>query len=256
MEYKLINKESWDKKVDTNDIWTRAVSSEVVESARNGEWSIVLTPKKTIPRTWFPEDMNGLKILCLASGGGQQGPILAATGADVTVLDYSSKQLDQDKMVASRDGLKITTVQGDMSDLSCFDDETFDMIVHPWSNCFIASVLPVWQEAFRVIKHGGCLLAGFGNPIEYIFDLEALEKGELVVRHSIPYSDLTSLSEEELKRLIVDSGEPICFGHSLEEQIKGQLDAGFLISGFYEDESGSPLNQFINTGIATKAIKL
>ncbi len=256
MEYKLINKEAWDKLVETNDIWTQAVSSEAVESARKGDWSIVLTPKKPIPRKWFPKQMNGLKILCLASGGGQQGPILAASGADVTVLDYSPKQLDQDKMVAVRDGLKITTVQGDMSDLSRFDNETFDMIVHPWSNCFVASVLPVWQEAFRVLKHGGCLLAGFGNPIEYIFDLEALEKGELVVRHSIPYSDLTSLPEEELKRLVVDPGEPICFGHSLEDQIKGQLDAGFLISGFYEDESGSTLNQFINTGIATKAIKL
>ena len=37
--------------------------------------------------------MKGLKVLCLASGGGQQGPILAAIGADVTVFDNSQGQL-------------------------------------------------------------------------------------------------------------------------------------------------------------------
>lgn len=256
MNYKTINKEAWNNKVNESDVWTQAVSSEAVEAAKKGDWSIVLTPNKPIPNDWFPKDLKNKKILCLASGGGQQGPILAATGAEVTVLDYSPKQLDQDRMVAIRDDLEITTVQGDMSDLSCFEDESFDLIVHPWSNCFIASVLPVWKEAYRVLKHGGSLLAGFGNPIEYIFDLEGLENGRLDVRHSIPYSDLTSLTEEELKKLVLDQGEPICFGHTLEDQIKGQLDAGFLIAGFYEDESGSTLNRYINTGIATKAIKL
>lgn len=256
MNYKTINKEAWNNKVNESDVWTQAVSSEAVTKAKNGDWSIVLTPNKPIPKDWFPKDLKNKKILCLASGGGQQGPILAATGAEVTVLDYSPKQLDQDRMVAIRDSLEITTIQGDMADLSCFEDEAFDLIVHPWSNCFIASVLPVWKEAYRVLKHGGSLLSGFGNPIEYIFDLERLEEGKLEVRHSIPYSDLTSLTEEELNRLVIDQGEPICFGHSLEDQIKGQTDAGFLIAGFYEDESGSTLNRYINTGIATKAIKL
>ncbi|MDQ0256328.1 2-polyprenyl-3-methyl-5-hydroxy-6-metoxy-1,4-benzoquinol methylase [Evansella vedderi] len=51
--------------------------------------------------------MEGLKILCLPSGGGQQGPILAAAGADVTVIDISKKQLEQDGKVAKRDGLTL-----------------------------------------------------------------------------------------------------------------------------------------------------
>lgn len=54
---------------------------------------------KSIPKNWFPT-LEGLKILCLASGGGQQGPILAAAGADVTVVDISQKQLEQDIYVA------------------------------------------------------------------------------------------------------------------------------------------------------------
>jgi SAM-dependent methyltransferase len=200
--------------------------------------------------------MKGNKILCLASGGGQQGPILSAVGADVTVLDYSPKQLAQDEMVAKRDNLHLKTVQGDMCNLVMFKDETFDLIVHPWSNCFIKDVNKLWNEAYRVLKKGGSVLSGFGNPLEYIFDLEKMEAGRLEVRHSIPYSDLTSLSDEERQKLIYDNNDPLCFGHSLEDQIGGQIKAGFVITGFYEDVNGSILDQYIKVGIATKAEKI
>lgn len=256
MSYKKINQKAWDALVVKGDTWTQPVSSDIIQNARDGEWSIVLTPKKTVPRSWFPKDLKGLNILCLASGGGQQGPVLAATGAKVTVFDYSSKQLEQDELVAKRDCLVIKTVQGDMCDLSCFNDEIFDLIIHPWSNCFVEDIIPVWKEAFRVLRHGGSLLSGFGNPLEYIFDMSALDNGKFVIRHTIPYSDLTSLPKEELQKMILDTGEPICFGHTLEDQIQGQINAGFLIAGFYEDVSGSALSTYLNTGIATKAIKL
>jgi len=249
------NRDAWDKLVEQEDHWTRPVSSEEIENARKGIWSIVVTPKKPIPRSWFPEDINGKKILCLASGGGQQGPILAAAGSNVTVFDNSMKQLEQDEKVAELENLNIKTVQGDMRDLSDFKDETFDLIVHPWSNCFVDDILPVWKEAYRVLKHGGNLISGFANPTEYIFDYKKLEQGEFVVRHSLPYSDLTSISEIELQELL-DSGEPLAFGHTLEDQIKGQLDAGFLIAGFYEDIRGIELDKYMNGGIATNAIKL
>lgn len=256
MNYKERNKVVWDHYVRTNYVWTKPVSKKEVEEAKKGNWHIVLTPNKKVPRSWFPKDMKGVKILCLASGGGQQGPILAATNAEITVLDYNENQLKQDQLVAKRDGLIINTVQGDMCDLSMFEDETFDMIVHPWSNGFIEDVRPVWKEAYRVLKPSGELLSGFGNPLEYIFDLESYNQGELKVRHSIPYSDLTSLDEDERNRLIIDQNEPICFGHTLEDQIGGQIDAGFIITGFYEDKSGGLLDQYISTSMATRAKKI
>jgi SAM-dependent methyltransferase len=255
-DYREINKDVWNQLAESGNVWTRPVSKETVEQAKKGDWHIVLTPKKKVPRDWFPKEMQGLKILCLASGGGQQGPILAATGAKVTVLDYSPNQLAQDEMIAKRDGLMIKTVQGDMSNLSMFEDDCFDVIVHPWSNCFTEDVNKVWQEAYRVLKKGGILMSGFGNPLEYIFDLEKMNQGELVVKHTIPYSDLTSLTEEERHRLVLDQNEPLCFGHSLEDQIGGQTKVGFAITGFYEDVNGSMLDQYIKVGIATKAIKL
>jgi SAM-dependent methyltransferase len=256
MDFLRINQAVWDKNVENSNIWTQPVSTEEIIKAKNGEWHIVVTPIKEVPREWFPELLKGREILCLASGGGQQGPILAATGASVTVFDNSQNQLIQDMMVSQRDDLGIKTVKGDMRDLSVFENDSFDVIVHPWSNVFIDDVLPVWKEAYRVLKKGGILISGFGNPIEYIFDLDKMNAGELVVRHKIPYSDLTSISTDELNDLVLNQGEAIVFGHSLEDQIAGQIKAGFLIGGFYEDISGSPLNEYINTSIATKAIKL
>jgi ubiquinone/menaquinone biosynthesis C-methylase UbiE len=114
---------------------------------------------------------------------------MAALCAEVTVFDNSKKQLEKDEFVAKRDGLTIRTVQGDMKDLSVFEDEYFDLIVHPWSNGYVDNVLPVWNECSRVLKKNGALIAGFGNPIECIFDLGEMEKGNLVVKHKIPYAD-------------------------------------------------------------------
>lgn len=127
----------------------------MIQLAKDGNWSIVLTPNKAVPRDWFPEDIETKKVLCLASGGGQQGPIIAALGADVTVFDNSKKQLEKDEFVAQRDGLNIKTIQGDMKDLSVFDDEYFDFIIHPWSNGYVDTVLPVWNECSRVLKKNG-----------------------------------------------------------------------------------------------------
>jgi SAM-dependent methyltransferase len=249
------NRAAWDHSVATGNEWTVPVGPEVTAAARRGEWHIILTPTKPVPRDWFPP-LAGLPTLCLASGGGQQGPVLAAAGAAVTVFDNSPRQLAQDRLVADRDGLAIETVQGDMADLSCFPDGRFGLVVHPCSNSFVPDVRPVWREAFRVLRPGGVLLAGFTNPVAYLFDYEKMEAGELVARHRIPYSDLTSLTDEERRRY-TEANEPLCFGHTLADQVGGQLDAGFVLSGFYEDGwPGKKLDEYLPCFIGTRAVKL
>lgn len=254
MDIRTYNRRAWDREVERENPWTVPVSREAVAAARQGEWQIVLTPTKPVPRDWFP-DVRGLNVLCLASGGGQQAPILAAAGAKVTVLDNSPRQLAQDRLVAERDGLTITTVEGDMADLAMFADESFDLVCHPVSNLFVPDVRPVWREAFRIVRRTGTLLAGFVNPVVYIFDQVLAEEGHLQVKHSLPYSDLTGLSEEERQRYI-DAEEPLEFSHTLEDQIGGQLEAGFLITGFYEDRApDNLLSSYMPTFIATRAIR-
>lgn len=250
------NSEAWDQEVESGSVFTKPVSSELIQKARKGQWEISLTYKKPVPHDWFPE-LEGLRVLCLASGGGQQSPILAAAGARVTVFDNSEKQLEQDRYVADRDHLDIHTVKGDMRDLSVFSDSSFDLTVHPVSNGFIPNVLVVWKEAYRVLSSKGILISGFSNSLVHIFDEEQYEKGILKVSYAIPYSDTKSLSKEQLKRKL-HAKRPLEFGHTLENQIKGQIDAGFVITGFYEDNYADTelLDRYINTLIATKAEKI
>ncbi len=227
------NREAWDKEVDNKNVWTVPVDSDRVARARGGDWPVVLTPRRAVPSEWFP-DLQGATVLCLASGGGQQGPLFAAAGAQVTVFDNSPRQLSQDRLVAEREGLHIDLVQGDMADLSCFEDEAFDLVFHPCSNCFSETIRPVWRECFRVLRPGGTLLAGFANPLLFCFDRDKEAQGVLELRYAVPYSDVSSLTDRERKRLL-EPDEPLCFGHSLEDQIGGQLDAGFVLTGLYED---------------------
>jgi len=248
------NRLAWDGLVQRGFKWTVPVTSEVVRAAQRGDWEIVLTPCRVVPRDWFPQ-LAGTRTLCLAGAGGQQAPILAAAGAMVTVFDNSPRQLGQDRLVAERENLPIEAVLGDMRDLQIFADESFQLVVHPCSNCFVPDVRPVWREAFRVLAPGGTLLAGFINPAAFIFDDGASERGELVVRHQLPYSDQFSLTEQEQKKLI-EAGEPFIFSHSLEDLIAGQTGAGFVITGLYEDTwPDKPLSKYMPAFIATRAQK-
>jgi len=250
------NRKAWDQEAAKGNEWTVPVSSETIARARKGEWQVVLTPLKPVPREWFPP-LEGRRVLGLASGGGQQGPLFAAAGAKVTIFDNSPAQLDRDRQVAAREGLTIELVQGDMKDLSRFADESFDLVFHPCSNCFVPDVKPVWKEAFRVLKRGGVLLSGVVNPIAFLTDPALEEKGILQIKYSVPYSDLTSLTDEERRRY-TDKNEPLAFGHSLEDQIGGQIAAGFVITGFFEDgwtEAKGLIHKFLPCYIATRALK-
>jgi SAM-dependent methyltransferase len=258
MDVRSHNRAAWNKSVDEQNRWTVPVGSETVARARQGEFELLLTPTKPVPAAWFP-NLKGLPTLCLASGGGQQGPLLAAAGAVVTVFDTSDRQLAQDRLVAERDGLAIETIEGDMADLSMFADESFGLIVHPCSNCFVPEIRPAWRECCRVLRPGGVLLAGFANPVRYLFEDERTQNGRLEVKYRVPYSDLTSLGPDEMKRVVLEPMAPIEFGHTLTDQVGGQIDAGFLLAGFFED--GYPdaerdrLSKFMETFIATRALK-
>ena len=225
--------------------------------AARGDWKVILTPNRPVPAAWFG-DIRGQALLCLASGGGQQAPILAAAGAHVTSFDNSDEQLALDRLVADRDGLSLRTIQGDMANLAVFGDESFDLIFHPVANLFVPDIKPVWRECARVLRSGGRLLSGFMNPAFYYFDHDVAEKtGNWSVKYRLPFSPLTSLDARERQKLI-ESNSPLEFGHSLDDQIGGQLNAGLVIAGCYEDDwsdEATPFNRFGPMYIATLARK-
>lgn len=248
-QYTEINSKIFDKWVTEGWEWGQPINHNVFEKAKNNDWFVLLTPTKPVPKEWFYKFDNA-NILGLASGGGQQMPIFTALGANCTVLDYSEKQLLTEKEIAKRENYNINTVRADMTKPLPFEDESFDLIFHPVSNCYIEDVLPVWKECYRVLKNGGILLSGLDNGINYIFNDE-----ETAIVTKLPFNPLKDkqLYEDSLKNYW-----GIQFSHTIEEQIGGQLQAGFLITDIYQDTNGEGRLHELNIPCfyATRAVKI
>ena len=248
MKYQDINAATIDRWIEEGWEWGIPISHETYVKATEGKWDVVLTPTRPVPHEWFGS-LAGKKVLGLASGGGQQIPVFAALGAECTVLDYSEKQLESERMVAEREGYPVNLVRADMTKPLPFADESFDLIFHPVSNCYVEEVRPIFRECYRVLKPGGVLLGGFDNGINYILD----EKEEYL-QNCLPFNPLKN---PEQMRQLEAAGDGVQFSHTLEEQIGGQLEAGFLLTDVYEDTNGAGrLHEHgIPTFWATRAVK-
>lgn len=249
MRYQDVNAETIGRWVEQGWEWGLPVDHRTFEAAQRGDWHMVLTPTKSIPRSWLPKRLDGLDLLGLASGGGQQMPICAALGARCTVLDYTPAQLDNERRVAEREGYNITCIHADMTQPLPFPNASFDIIIHPVSNCYVRDVLPIWHECFRVLRPGGRLLSGLDNGISYMADAE----GERII-NALPFDPL--VNPEHARQLALDDGG-VQFSHTAEEQLRGQLQAGFILRDLYEDTyaEGRLHDLNIPTFWATLAIK-
>lgn len=248
MRYQDINAKTIDAWCESGWEWGKAISHEEFNAAQNGQWDVLLTPTKYVPHEWFGE-LKGKDVLGLASGGGQQIPIFSALGAKCTVLDYSGNQCESERMVAKREGYTVNVIQADMTKRLPFEDEAFDLIFHPVSNCYVEDVKPIFKECYRVLKKGGILLCGLNNGFAYIFD-----ETETNMKYRLPFNPLKDpvAYEDSIKN---DWG--IAFSHTLEEQIGGQLEAGFTLTDLYEDTSkyGVLHDYNVPTFLATRAVK-
>ena len=246
------NAKTWDQWSEEDFIWTVPFSAEQFAQAKNRDIELILTPMKKAPLWWF----NGLgrRVLGLASGGGQQSAELTAHGYEVTILDMSLRQLLADKLVAQREGYALNLVKADMTQLFPFEDNSFDFIVHPVSNCYIEDVEHVWREAFRVLTPGGALMSGWTNPIMYMVDEAALYSEDIPLEIRIPLPYNSRLEQQKGVKITTESGYQ--FSHTLDTQIGGQLRAGFLLKDFFEDnEEDNRLGKFCNLYAATLAVK-
>ena len=229
MNYQDVNAETIDRWVREGWEWGVPVSHETFVKAKRGEWDVVLTPTKPVPRSWFGE-LSGKRVLGLASGGGQQMPIFAAAGAVCTVLDYSQAQLENERIVAEREGYGIEIVRGDMTKTLPFPDSSFDLIFHPVSNCYVREVKPIFRECARVLRPGGVLLGGYDNGVNFMVGDDERE-----IVNAFPFDPL---ARPEQLRFLRETDCGVQFSHTLEDQLGGQLEAGFIITDLYEDING------------------
>lgn len=248
MRYQDINAAVIDRWVEEGWEWGVPITHEEFIAAQNGKWDVLLTPTKPVPHAWFGE-LKGKKVLGLACGGGQQMPIFSALGADCTVLDYSPKQLEREHMVAQREGYNIRIIRADMTKPLPFPDEEFDLIFHPVSNCYVEKVEPIFAECFRVLKHGSILLCGLGNEINYLVD-----ENETVINNEMPFNPLVN---DRYRNQLEAEDCGMQFSHTIEEQLGGQLKAGFVLTDIFGDTNGEGRLHEMNveTYYVTRAVK-
>lgn len=191
----------------------------------------------------------GARVLGLASGGGQQMPVLTAAGAACTVLDYSPAQLESERVVAEREGYKITTMRADMTKSLPFSDASFDLVVNPVSMCYIREIEPVFREIFRVLKPGGVVMTGQDSGINYVVD----DAEERIIR-GLPYDPV---ADPKLLEEARESDDGVQFSHTAGEEIAAILHAGLRVTDIFEDTNGDGRLDRLNipSFIAVRAVK-
>lgn len=230
------------------------LSHEEYLAAQNGALDVTLAGRGLVPKVWFPE-LKGCDILGLACGGGQQCPVFAAHGANVTVMDISDNQLEGERYAAEREGYEINIVKADLSKPFPFEDDSFDMIFNPVSNCYIEDIQPMWKECARVIRSGGILMMAFVKEEHFMFEPDFENEDVLISRHALPFSPLRDLSEEQLAKKQKEN-MPLAFSHTLTEQLGGLIAAGFELTDIFEDGDGGGLfDKWMNSYVAVRAVK-
>ncbi|HHX03378.1 MAG TPA: class I SAM-dependent methyltransferase [Tissierellia bacterium] len=255
--YIRFNQDRWNRvSRKRGNPYTIPISHEELQLAKDKPLEVALTVGKNVPTEWF-EKAKGNRILGLACGGGQQGPIFAIKGFDTTIMDYSEAQLASDQLVALREGLTIHTVLADMTKRFPFEDESFDIIFCPVSNVYIENLENMWKESYRVLQRGGLLMVGYMNPWVYMYDSDIVwdqPDKEPHLEFNLPFN---SRRLEEEGRIEIDPEYGYEFSHTLEDQIRGQMKAGFAMIDFYESKDPSNrLTEYGSDYLANLCVKL
>jgi SAM-dependent methyltransferase len=229
------NKERWEALAEANVEWSRPFLDLDTDSAR-----------KVVDAEGLIGEMNGHKVLCLASGGGQQSAAFALLGADVTVFDLSETQLQRDREAAAHYNLSVKTIQGDMRDLSCFDDDAFDIVWHAFSINFVPDARPVFREAARVLRIGGLYRMKYHNPFTQNVDESEWNGDSYPLR--LPYIDSAEIHFDDTAWEISnpDDGEvqrvegPREFRHTLSGVLNNLAELGFILLKIREETADDP----------------
>jgi SAM-dependent methyltransferase len=181
------------------------------------------------------ERVQGQRVLCLAGGGGQHSAVFALLGADVTVLDLTPEQLEADRRAARHYGRQITTLQGDMRDLSAFPDDHFDRVYQPISTLFIPDLRQVYTGVARVLQPGGLYLSDYAVPLLHMAQDRGWDGQGYTLYVTEPYVRGAILETAD-GRLNYSQGESFSeFHHLLSDIVNGLVAEGFLIRGLWEN---------------------
>lgn len=229
------NQVAWDRLVEKNNRFTRPASDEDFNN-----------PLAVVDGCgWLGGDIRGKKVLCLAAGGGRQGPLYAAAGADVTVVDISNAMLAIDREVAAARNLQLQTVLASMDELTMFAVASFDIVIHPVSTCYIANIEPCYREVARVIREGGLYISQHKQPVS--LQLNQVPVGEKYFLENRYYTDGKPLPAGVSGSLVREPGTQE-YLHRWEQLLGWMCRAGFVIEDLTE-----PVHAKVDAAVGTFA---
>jgi SAM-dependent methyltransferase len=251
LNFLFYNRAAWNRLAENQDrLATPANDSDFVDPLNSVDGS-----------GWLGVSLRGQTVLCLAAGGGRQGPLYAAAGAKVTVVDLSSAMLALDREVAAKRGLNLRTIEASMHDLSMLGAATFDIVIHPVSTCYVPDLKPVFSEIARVLRPDGVYISQHKQPTSLQANLE-MNDGAYSIVHRYYLS--TPLPPITRPNLIREQGTQE-FIHRWETLIGGMCRAGFIIEDLVEPLHSKPeappnsfehRSQFIAPYVRIKARKV
>ncbi|MBT3232677.1 MAG: class I SAM-dependent methyltransferase [Calditrichaeota bacterium] len=221
----LANRRVWEKLVADKCGFTQPfldLNFEMVHRYTKGELSPVPNDLLEMYPPSLLSDVENKKVLCLASGGGQQSAVFGMLGARVTVIDIAKGQLDGDMIAADHYGYEITTIQSDMRDLSELKKDSFDIVWQAPSLAYIPDVRQVYAEVAAVLRSGGIYRVEFTNPATEFVDWK--EGDGDGYRITMPYKD-----KERHRR-----DGAIEFRHHMSDIFNGLVNTGFKIQQVME----------------------
>ena len=229
----LKNAAAWDRLAKAQDALASPACDEAFTDPRN--W---LGTGGPADRPWLPSSLRGLEVLCLAAGGGKHGPIYAAAGASVTVVDLSASMLDLDRQVARERKLHLELIQSSMDKLTMLKNDYFDLVIHPVSSCYLPSLKQVFSEISRVCRPGGLYMSQHKSPRSLQSSLQPNLDGryELLFPECQSADNSGALPPAPPSRLREAGTDE--FVHSLTDILGGICRAGFSIEDFFEPNEG------------------
>ena len=220
------NQHAWDRMAESRHILAKPATAEQFEN-----------PLASVDGPgWLGSSIEGQRVLCLAAGGGRQGPLYAAAGAVVTIVDLSPAMLKLDQEVARQHGLQLKTVQASMDRLEGLEDAAFDLVIHPVSTCYVPNLQPVYREVARVTRCGGLYISQHKQPVNLQADLLP-QQGHYPLVHD--YYRQAALPDFSGKSQLREPGAKE-FLHRWEELMGLMCRAGFSIEDVLEPFHAKP----------------
>jgi SAM-dependent methyltransferase len=213
------NQQAWNELVQRNQRFTRP--------ARDADF---LDPLAKVDELgWLGGSIRGWKLLCLAAGGGKHGPLCAAAGADVTIVDLSPAMLEIDRRVARERNLRLRTVETSMENLSMFRRGEFDAVIHPVSTCYVPSLELVYREVARVARMKAIYISQHKQPASLQAEMTPSSRGYQVVETCyrlgpLPPTEVSPIRERGTLEYV----------HRWEEIVGTMCRAGFVIEDLVE----------------------